>query len=104
MTTPTPNIDRDILVDHLRRWLESQPWWAKYANTATGLVLGGLALAWWLTSTFTELPHWVDALIGAVLFAALVLGLAITPNGLSDSLYTKVIDQVDTAEKSPGPQ
>lgn len=91
MTVPAPD---DLIQAKLLELLQEQPWWKRSANTVTGAVSGLAVLAWWLTSTGIDFPDQVTYGIGVVLFAASVLGIKRTPNGLTPALVEQLTGQL----------
>lgn len=85
----------------LNAWLSEQPFWRRYANTVTTAVGGLVALAWWLSTTWTDAPPWLSTVIGILLFVASVVGVKATRNGMTPSTIAATINRLTNPDAAP---
>ena len=83
------------LAEILRHKLEQQPWYRTYANTATTLVTLGVNLLWVLVSLGVDIDPTVIGAIAAGIQALGVVGVKLTPNGVTQR-------QIDDLEQYVG--
>lgn len=82
---------QQAMEERLRELLEAQPWWKRYANTATAIVTNLVLVTWLLLASGLALPPTVQWVVAAILFAGNVLGIRRTPNGVTPSLIDLVV-------------
>ena len=82
MTGPTP-LPENEFIDELKRQLEEQPWYRRFANTVTSAVGGVLLIAWLLTTSGVDLPDGVEKGVASAIALLTVLGVLKTKNGLT---------------------
>jgi len=82
---------QQAMEERLRELLEAQPWWRRYANTATSIVTNLVLVAWLLIASGMAFPSWLEWTVAAILFAGNVLGIRRTPNGVTPSLIDLVV-------------
>lgn len=76
------NLER-MIGNALADELSKQPWWRRYAGTATMAATMIVTLGTWVTTTYADLPSPVSIVIGAVVAVAGVVAARAVPNGIT---------------------
>lgn len=72
-----------MLVDVLRAKLDAQPWYRTYANTVTTLVTLAVNALWLLVSLGVDVDPTVIGGVASAIQALGVVGVKLTPNGVT---------------------
>lgn len=80
----------ELIGDLLRPVLESQPWYRKFANTATSLVGLVIAIVWTALSTGINLPQQVVVGVLVAIAALTTVGVKNTRNGITERQLAEI--------------
>lgn len=81
----------NALTEILQEKLAAQPWYRTSANTVTTLITLGVNLIWILTSLGVDIDPTIIGGVAAVIQALGVVGVKLTPNGVTQ----RQIDEID---------
>jgi len=98
MTNPRPTFDP---AEILRKKLQEQPIYKKYANTVTAAMGAIVGAIWLLLQLGLDLPEQVTTLGLGIVGLGTVLGVALTPNGVTEKQVQEIEDYVGK-HRTPG--
>lgn len=84
----------DILGNLLRDQLHAQPIVKRYANTVTSAIGFLVAIVWALVSAGVDLPPGVTAGVLVLVSLGTVVGVKLTPNGVTERQVAEIEDYV----------
>lgn len=84
-----------VVTEAVDTYVLTQPWYQRYANTVTTIVSGLVTFVFWVTTSGLHMPGWFTYVGGGVMFAASVLGVYKTKNGMSPSAAVAVKAMVE---------